>query len=86
MELWVRCVAGALSDRDYRQKLAAAGCEAIDIVHTLGNADYLRLADNPSVGPSMTATGLLGSQPFSLDKILSSRFISEPRGPKRFAR
>jgi arsenite methyltransferase len=34
MELWVGCVAGALSDRDYRQKLAAAGFEAIDIEAT----------------------------------------------------
>lgn len=31
MELWVGCVAGALSDTDYRQKLAAAGFEDIDI-------------------------------------------------------
>jgi arsenite methyltransferase len=34
MELWVGCVTGALSDRDYRQKLAAAGFEAIDIEET----------------------------------------------------
>jgi ubiquinone/menaquinone biosynthesis C-methylase UbiE len=34
MELWVGCVAGALSDVDYRQKLAAAGFEAIDIEQT----------------------------------------------------
>jgi arsenite methyltransferase len=34
MELWVGCVAGALSDRDYRQKLAAAGFEAIEIEQT----------------------------------------------------
>jgi arsenite methyltransferase len=34
MELWVGCVAGALSDSDYRQKLAAAGFEAIDIEET----------------------------------------------------
>ena len=34
MELWVGCVAGALSDRDYRQKLAVAGFEAIDIEAT----------------------------------------------------
>ena len=34
MELWVGCVAGALSDREYRQKLAAAGFEAIDIEET----------------------------------------------------
>jgi arsenite methyltransferase len=34
IELWVGCVAGALSDRDYRQKLAAAGFETIDIEET----------------------------------------------------
>jgi arsenite methyltransferase len=33
-ELWVGCVAGALSDTDYRQKLDAAGFEAIDIEET----------------------------------------------------
>jgi SAM-dependent methyltransferase len=31
MELWVGCVAGALSDQDYLAKLAAAGFEASDI-------------------------------------------------------
>jgi len=31
MELWVGCVAGALSEREYREKLAAAGFESVDI-------------------------------------------------------
>jgi ubiquinone/menaquinone biosynthesis C-methylase UbiE len=31
MELWVGCVAGALSEADYREKLAAAGFESVDI-------------------------------------------------------
>jgi SAM-dependent methyltransferase len=31
MELWVGCVAGALSETEYREKLAAAGFEAVDI-------------------------------------------------------
>ena len=31
MELWVGCVAGALSDREYREKLASAGFEDIGI-------------------------------------------------------
>lgn len=31
MEAWVGCVAGALEEREYRAKLAAAGFEAIDI-------------------------------------------------------
>jgi arsenite methyltransferase len=34
MELWVGCVAGALSDTEYRQKLAAAGFDSIDIEPT----------------------------------------------------
>ena len=34
MELWVGCVAGALSDTEYQQKLAAAGFDAIDIEPT----------------------------------------------------
>lgn len=34
MELWVGCVAGALSDAEYREKLAAAGFESIDIEAT----------------------------------------------------
>ena len=34
MELWVGCVAGALSDYDYVAKLARAGFENIDIETT----------------------------------------------------
>jgi arsenite methyltransferase len=34
MELWVGCVAGALSDTEYQQKLAASGFESIDIEET----------------------------------------------------
>jgi arsenite methyltransferase len=34
MELWVGCVAGALSDTEYQHKLAAAGFESIDIEAT----------------------------------------------------
>jgi arsenite methyltransferase len=34
MELWVGCVAGALSDTEYSQKLTAAGFEAVDIEPT----------------------------------------------------
>jgi arsenite methyltransferase len=34
MELWVGCVAGALSDTEYQQKLAAVGFDAIDIEPT----------------------------------------------------
>jgi len=42
MELWVGCVAGALSDTEYQQKLAAAGFDSIDIeptrVYSIGDA------------------------------------------------
>jgi ubiquinone/menaquinone biosynthesis C-methylase UbiE len=34
MELWAGCIAGALSDEDYRMKLGAAGFEQIDIEET----------------------------------------------------
>ena len=34
MELWVGCVAGALSETEYREKLAAAGFESVDIEAT----------------------------------------------------
>jgi arsenite methyltransferase len=34
MELWVGCVAGALSDIEYQQKLAAAGFESVEIEAT----------------------------------------------------
>ena len=31
MEAWVGCIAGALSEREYREKLAAAGFEGVDV-------------------------------------------------------
>lgn len=34
MELWVGCVAGALEENEYREKLASAGFEAIDVEPT----------------------------------------------------
>ena len=34
VELWIGCVAGALEERDYRDKLAKAGFEAIDVEPT----------------------------------------------------
>ncbi len=50
MELWVGCVAGALSEDEYRSKLAAAGFEDIDVEPTrIYSADdareFLRSAD-----------------------------------------
>src|SRR3974390_2803992 len=34
MELWVGCIAGALQETEYKEKLAAAGVEAVDIERT----------------------------------------------------
>ena len=34
VELWIGCVAGALGEREYREKLAKAGFEAIDVEPT----------------------------------------------------
>jgi arsenite methyltransferase len=51
MELWVGCVAGALSDHDYRQKLAAAGFEAIDIETT-------RVYNLDDAGEFLSAAGI----------------------------
>ena len=60
IELWVGCVAGALSDTEYQQKLAAAGFEAIDIettrVYKIDDArEFLRAAgiDAESVAPKV---------------------------------
>jgi ubiquinone/menaquinone biosynthesis C-methylase UbiE len=41
MELWVGCVAGALSDRDYTDKLASAGFQniGIEVTRVYGAAD-----------------------------------------------
>ena len=60
MELWVGCVAGALSDTEYRQKLAAAGFESVDIeatrVYNIEDArEFLKAAgiDADSVAPKV---------------------------------
>ena len=34
VELWIGCVAGALEEREYREKLAKAGFESIDVEPT----------------------------------------------------
>jgi len=34
IELWIGCVAGALEEQEYREKLAKAGFEAIDVEPT----------------------------------------------------
>ena len=60
IELWVGCVAGALSDIEYQQKLAAAGFEGIDIeatrVYKIEDAqEFLRAAgiDAESIAPKV---------------------------------
>jgi arsenite methyltransferase len=60
IELWVGCVAGALSDTQYREKLAAAGFESIDMettrVYNIDNArEFLTAAgiDPASVAPQV---------------------------------
>ena len=60
MELWVGCVAGALSDKEYQQKLAAAGFESVDIeatrVYNIDDArEFLKAAgiDADSMAPQV---------------------------------
>jgi arsenite methyltransferase len=60
MELWVGCVAGALSDKEYQQKLGAAGFESIDIeatrVYNIDDAkEFLNAAgiDANSIAPQV---------------------------------
>jgi SAM-dependent methyltransferase len=51
VELWIGCIAGALRDSDYRDKLAAAGFEAIDIEPT-------RIYDVEDARQFLTAQGI----------------------------
>jgi SAM-dependent methyltransferase len=60
MELWVGCVAGALTDTEYQQKLAAAGFESVDIeptrVYSINDAkEFLNAAgiDADAVAPQI---------------------------------
>ncbi len=60
MELWVGCVAGALSHAEYQQKLAAAGFESVHIeatrVYNVDDArEFLRTAsiDADSIAPQV---------------------------------
>ncbi|HEY1469070.1 MAG TPA: arsenite methyltransferase [Candidatus Acidoferrum sp.] len=62
MELWVGCVAGAQSDTEYRQKLAAAGFDSIDIettrVYTIDDArEFLNAA---GIDPATVASEVEG--------------------------
>jgi SAM-dependent methyltransferase len=60
MELWVGCVAGALTDTEYQQKLAAAGFESIDIeptrIYSIDDAkEFLNAAgiDTDAIAPQI---------------------------------
>jgi SAM-dependent methyltransferase len=60
MELWVGCVAGALTDAEYRQKLNTAGFESVDIeatrIYSLDDArEFLSAAgiDVEAIGPQV---------------------------------
>jgi arsenite methyltransferase len=60
IELWVGCVAGALSENDYRDKLAAAGFESVDIeamrIYDVGDArEFLKASglDADAVAPQV---------------------------------
>src|SRR6202790_2354541 len=60
MELWVGCIAGALADTEYQQKLAAAGFESIDIeptrIYSIDNTkEFLNAAgiDADAVAPQI---------------------------------
>ncbi len=66
IELWVGCVAGAMSDAQYREKLAAAGFESIDIETTrVYNVDDAR--------EFLTAAGI---DPASVASQVEGKFIS----------
>jgi len=60
MELWVGCVAGALTDMQYQQKLSAAGFDSIDIeptrIYSIDDAkEFLQVAgiDAHAVAPQI---------------------------------
>jgi|SRR5262245_7275295 len=63
VELWIGCVAGALEEREYRDKVTAAGFEAIDVeptrVYQVGDARaFLAKAgiDADAIAPEVEGT------------------------------
>jgi SAM-dependent methyltransferase len=58
MELWIGCVAGALQEREYRDKLATAGFEGIDVEPTriYRSEDARAFLASSGVDPSMAET------------------------------
>src|SRR5216110_3524571 len=60
VELWIGCIAGALEENEYREKLARAGFASVDVEHTrvyrVGEAgEFLQAAglDPETVGPQI---------------------------------
>jgi hypothetical protein len=62
MELWVGCVAGALEERSYRDKLARAGFEDIDIEPTriYRAADAKHFLDEAGLSDDVTLSQIDG--------------------------
>ena len=62
LELWVGCVAGALEETTYRQKLAGAGFEAIDVEPTriYGAADARQFLEEAGVSDDATVAHVDG--------------------------
>jgi ubiquinone/menaquinone biosynthesis C-methylase UbiE len=66
MELWVGCVAGALSETDYRAKLARAGFSDIDV-------EVTRVYDSEDARDFLSADGLDAD---AIAKEVDGKFVS----------
>ena len=66
MELWVGCVAGALSESEYREKLAAAGFESVDI-------EVTRVYDINDAREFLRASGINGD---TIASQVQDKFVS----------
>ena len=78
MELWIGCVAGALTETEYREKLAAAGFEAIELEAT-------RVYDVDDARQFLRAAGIDAE---AIAPLVKEKFISafvRARKPRRAA-
>jgi arsenite methyltransferase len=66
MELWVGCIAGALEEYEYRDKLFSAGFESIDIEPT-------RVYKSEEARDFLAAAGL---DPDKVGSMIDGKFIS----------
>jgi hypothetical protein len=64
--LWVGCVAGALSESEYREKLAAAGFESVDI-------EVTRVYDINDAREFLRASGINGD---TIASQVQDKFVS----------